>query len=95
MIEFQDDFIFRPYFIFVRTLKLIDRNYFDWISAQSICNQSVEFVLEFFGLRDLSTLPTLKEFSELSHEPAETEVAVASGLEVSTADRLNEQEEPG
>ena len=53
--------------------------------------------LEFFGLRDLSTLPTLKEFSELTPESLETEAAVPleSGLEVPAIDRLNEQEEPG
>lgn len=52
--------------------------------------------LEFFGLRDLSTLPTLKEFSELAPESLETEVpALEIVQEVPTIDRLNDQEEPG
>ena len=53
--------------------------------------------LEFFGLRDLSTLPTLKEFSELTPESLETEVAVSmgNGVEIPDENQLNEQEEPG
>lgn len=53
--------------------------------------------LEFFGLRDLSTLPTLKEFSELAPEPIEAEIAgvATSELNSSADDRLSEQEEPG
>ena len=53
--------------------------------------------LEFFGLRDLSTLPTLKEFSELTPESLESEVAVSmgNGVEILDENQLNEQEEPG
>ena len=61
-----------------------------------IYGTSREF-LEFFGLRDLSTLPTLKEFSELTPESLESEVAgsMDSGVELQDEIQLKEQEEPG
>ena len=61
-----------------------------------IYGTSREF-LEFFGLRDLSTLPTLKEFSELTPESLESEVAgsMDSGVELQDENQLKEQEEPG
>lgn len=42
--------------------------------------------LELFGLTDLSALPTLREFSELSTEDLETYSAAAANLEVSLAE---------
>lgn len=53
--------------------------------------------LEFFGLRDLSTLPTLKEFSELTPESLEHEDAIANEnrLEDSPGEQLCPEEEPG
>lgn len=41
--------------------------------------------LEFFGLLDLSALPTLKEFSELSPETLDAEAEVLSGSELETS----------
>lgn len=57
-----------------------------------IYGTSREF-LEFFGLRDLSGLPTLKEFSELSPETLDAEVAplVESALEEPDTQRQEEQ----
>ena len=50
--------------------------------------------LEFFGLRDLAALPTLKEFSELSPESIEVEVAASTeiGLETPVVEIQKEQE---
>jgi segregation and condensation protein B len=50
--------------------------------------------LEFFGLLDLSALPTLKEFSELSPETldAETEVLTGAGLVAPVVEIENKQD---